>query len=80
MKYHLGTYTFNDKNFWKMFNPQSAVDHFVIGAEQFRQQGGHFIITDISHEEYIRDIDIWAEHPQESVITMLVMKQQNKYY
>ena len=62
---------FNDKNFWSMFDPGSAIDYFIPKAPQYRAQGVEFTISDLSEEKYIRDIEIWAEHSNPAVITML---------
>lgn len=78
MKVKLNTYEFNDKSFWMMFDPPEAIDYFYPNNAKWQRQGVQFSIQDSSEHKYIRKIELWAEHEDETVITTMLLTEDNK--
>jgi hypothetical protein len=79
MKIKILDQEFNDKNFWQMFDPKSALEYFIPRSSHWQQQGITFTLEDRSiMDRYLRHIEIWAESPNESLLTALVLTLGNK--
>jgi hypothetical protein len=79
MKQRIFHNEFNDKNFWQMFDPNNAIEFFMPNRELvfnwFKAKGGVITIEDSSiHDKYMRNIEIWVEHPDPTVITELGLR------
>ena len=71
MKIQILDREFNDKNFWAMFNPNDALEHFIPGYKEFEAKGIKFTLEDSSiHDKYMRHIEIWAEGDEKALILM----------
>jgi hypothetical protein len=70
---------FNDKNFWQMFDPNSALEYFIPTCGHWQQQGITFTLEDSNIiDKYMRHIEIWAEGDEKTLLTM-TLKGFNKY-
>ena len=78
MKIKILDQEFNDKNFWAMFNPNDALEHFFPGYSHYELQGIRFTIEDSSiHDKYLRHIEIWAEG-DEKALNLMALRGFNK--
>jgi hypothetical protein len=78
MKIKILDQEFNDKNFWLMFDPNDALEHFCPGYKTYESQGVKFTLQDSNlHDKYMRHIEIWAEGDAR-VLNLMVLKGWNK--
>lgn len=71
---------FNDKNFWMMFDPKSALDYFINDVAQWQQRGVKFTLEDSNiADKYMRRIEIWAESDNDKLLTEMGLTQLHKY-
>jgi hypothetical protein len=71
MKIKILDQEFNDKNFWAMFDPKSALEYFIPSLAEWQQRGITFTIEDSSiMDKYMRHIEIWAEGDEKTLILM----------
>jgi len=79
MKVKILDQEFNDKNFWQMFDPKSALEYFIPTCEYWQSRGVVFTLEDTTIiDKYMRHIEIWAETQEESVLTELALRGFNK--
>ena len=66
---------FNDKTFWQMFDPKSAIEHFIPDYRWYEERGGVLTIEDTNnHDKYIRKIEIWVEHKDPHTMTLFRLR------
>ena len=74
MKIKILDQEFNDKHFWMMFDPKSALTHFIPSHSEWEQQGITFTLEDRSLiDKYMRHIEIWAEG-DDLVLDLMLLK------
>lgn len=70
MKQKIFEQEFNDKNFWMMFSPEDALEHFCPGYRDYLPEIT-FTIEDRSiADKYLRHIEIWAEGEERDLLIM----------
>ena len=71
---------FNDKNFWDMFDPASALEFFIPTYQRWESKGVKFTLEDSNiHDKYMRHIEVWAESEDELVLTEMGLHELHKY-
>ena len=80
MKIKILDQEFNDKNFWEMFDPRSALTYFIPQHQRWESRGVKFTLEDTNLiDKYMRHIEIWAESEDESVLTEMGLHELHKY-
>ena len=70
MKIKILDQEFNDKNFWMMFDPTDALEHFIPGYRQYEPKITFTIEDTNLHDKYMRHIEIWAEGEEQDLLLM----------
>ena len=80
MKIKILDHEFNDKSFWMMFDPQSALEYFIPTYQRWESRGVKFTLEDSNiADKYLRHIEVWAESEDLSVLTEMGLHQLHKY-
>lgn len=80
MKIKILDQKFNDKNFWQMFDPASALEYFIPTHKHWESKGVKFTLEDTNlQDKYLRHIEIWVESEDDIVLTEMGLHQLHKY-